>query len=302
MAATCTYKRPVQHHVFYPSTSRVATCFVTCQKIKFNTRNTCHIGISLFESQTSVLKASPSLGISKPGRSKRFPLISAVVGQQESTIAKTKESQRSELKTVLKECLEKTNGNLSESSLEIISSLEKLNPTSQPAENPKNYNGDFILLNSSMNGVLYKGAVIALGRATFNAFGPVKLKIKMEDVFNYIGTETESSYLIEIRFTIAEEGVPPLKGKLLNKAECHKASSDRLDVIFLSSSLMPENPETDLTEWMKVFGDLNPSIDKNGVVLKELPAFKGWLDITYLDDELRITRGNNGTIIVVNRI
>lgn len=211
------------------------------------------------------------VGCHKSGRHIRFTRASAVSNEQEVAETEVSDSKRTQLKSVLMEYLAKTNGNFTDTSKEIIASLEQLNPSPDPADLPEKYKGNFIMLNSTMPGVLFKGATLTLGRATFNAFEPVKLQIRMEDVYNEVGVETESAYNVQVLFTIQEEGVKPMEGQLLTRAKYERVSPERLDVVFLSSAMMPRNPEKDLKDWIDFFGPVNPNIDENGVVAKDLP-------------------------------
>jgi hypothetical protein len=65
--------------------------------------------------------------------------------------------------------------------------------------------------------------------------------------------------------------------------------------------LHPEK-ENDLRRWKEVFQEANPSMDERGFVTVQLPAAKGKLDLLYLDEEMRITKGNLGNVFVTNKL
>lgn len=212
---------------------------------------------------------------------------------------------RENLKEKLYKLLDASDTNLTPESLAIVSELEKLNPVQNSAERPDLYKGPFQLLNSTMQDVLYRGAVVTLGRATFNAYNPLHLNIRMREVYNDVGMDSSDpdSYIVAIPFSIIRDGDSEIEGLLINRATCPVASSNRLDVFFLSSILQPLHSGVDLSEWLRLFKDQNPDMDDRGVCKKTLPpGKKGWLDIIYLDDELRITKGNFGTITIVRRL
>ena len=206
------------------------------------------------------------------------------------------------LKSKLMEILGTTDGNMTDESKAIIESLEQANPVAAPASKPDLYDGHFQLLNSTMQGVLYRGAFITLGRATFNAFQPSSLQIQMHEVYNDVGVREPDAYDLALEFTIAQEGVPPLEGVIVNNARFEQEGSDRLSIVFLRSTLRPRNPERDLDAWLKIFKDSSIGMDEQGTFQKSLPPAKGWLDITYLDKDMRITRGNHGAVVVVKKL
>lgn len=206
-----------------------------------------------------------------------------------------------ELKQKLEESLQRTDTNLNEESLGIVAELESRNPTPQPALREDLWAGPFQMLNSSMNNLLYRGCQVTLGRATFNAFKPNSLLLTMEEVYNDVHVHGSDAYNVLIPFTIAEPGVPQLKGVLFNEARISPSSDTRLNVEFLGSTLMPRDDTVDLGTWLEVFGKVN-DMDERGVCRVVLPPAKGWLDVTYLDDNYRITRGNFGTLVIVKRL
>eukprot|EP00897_Mesotaenium_endlicherianum_P010030 jgi/Mesen1/9055/ME000057S08471 len=214
--------------------------------------------------------------------------------------AESTEHERQELKRQLRALLEGTDGNLGDESLKVIEALVKLNPTPEPASSAL-FDGYYQMLNSSLQGVLYRGALVSLGRTTFNAFAPADLTIRFQEVYNGVGLKSADEYTFVITFQLAQEGLPPLEGLIINGARSSVESSNRRAVEFLSSTLVPRYPERDLDAWLRVFKESNPDMDERGVARKELGA-KGWFDTTYLDADIRISVGNFGTTVVVQRL
>jgi len=252
----------------------------------------------------SCLPSSAACGIVVSRHEQRSPKRLSHVTQCSTSQATGVESDvemRKALKDKLSKLLLETDGNLTDESKAVIRELESLAPYPEPVK-PALWNGNFQLLNSSMQNVLYRGAIVTLGRATFNAFKPVDLKIRMEEVYNDVGIEFEDAYHVIIPFTVAQEDIPPLQGLLVNRARCHPSSQSRMEVEFLSSTLRPANENVDLTQWLQVFQKENSGMGDDGVLQKELPPAKGWLDITYSDEDFRITNGNFGTTVVVQRL
>eukprot|EP00850_Spirogloea_muscicola_P002079 SM000008S22168 [mRNA] locus=s8:185057:187834:- [translate_table: standard] len=229
------------------------------------------------------------------------PSLVAASTQEAAVATPAAAGERAELKEKLASLLEQTNGSLTDESLAVIASLEKLNPNPEPTNLPDLFTGHFQLLNSSMQGVLYRGAIVTLGRATFNAFRPNGLKICMREVYNDVGMARNDQYDVTLPFTIAEQGQPPLDGLIRNRAKYDVASAGRLNVVFESSALEPRHSK-DLKAWLELFKEHNSDMDDQGVYEVKLPPAKGWLDLTYLDDDYRITHGNLGTIVVVQRV
>eukprot|EP00271_Cylindrocystis_brebissonii_P017134 TRINITY_DN431_c0_g2_i2.p1 TRINITY_DN431_c0_g2~~TRINITY_DN431_c0_g2_i2.p1 ORF type:complete len:152 (-),score=22.43 TRINITY_DN431_c0_g2_i2:40-495(-) len=145
---------------------------------------------------------------------------------------------------------------------------------------------------------------ITLGLLTFNTFKPNSLTIQLSKVRNIVGLAHDAEYVVETPFTVLEEGVPQLKGEVVNIAELNVVESerDRAEVLFKSSILRP-SAGTDLEEWKKLFVEANEGMDaETGVLELPLPPAKGWLDYIYQDKDIRITRGNRGTVVVAKRI
>ncbi|GLJ11578.1 hypothetical protein SUGI_0171830 [Cryptomeria japonica] len=223
------------------------------------------------------------------------------------------EEKRSKLKEQLLYTIAASNGILNEHSMALISSLGNINPNPDITIAPHLLTGCFEQISSTLKGTGKPGEAhklventVTLGRATFNAFSPTDTEIQMKQTYNHVGVEADDAYYLLLKFSVncPYEGAdaPPMEGMLINKASFSVSDFNRIDIIFESSSMVPLNPQKDLQSWLKLFRDHNPSMDEKGVVKVALPPAKGFHDYLYLDHELRITKGNRGTINVVKRL
>ncbi len=247
-------------------------------------------------------------------------------------------AQREQAKADLKKALAAHNGDTKhEAVVDAITKLASVNPTPHPAENQALLEGNWLLINAP----IFPGRledeenryVYTLGRLAFNKFEPVNLRVAIERVSQPVfATEKENEYTHDIvgEFKIIEEGFPQLKGIVRNLAVCFPVDRDTVQVKFTGGELMPkdnQDPEQ-IKQWLNIFGnDQKPSqvslldrlkfwlvqtmfgigkvsaIDtetgKKSFAIKKSP--KGLLKLLYLDEELRITKGNRGTVLVCQR-
>jgi PAP_fibrillin len=165
--------------------------------------------------------------------------------------------------------------------LAAIASLEDLNPTPRPVESSELLNGDWRLLYTTSR------ALLNLDRIPFYRLGQIYqcIRVKNNKVYN-----------------IAEvQGLPYLEGIVSVAASFAPLSSNRVQVKF----------ERSILGLSRLINYTSPSdyIEQieNG---KKFTAFdfpitssqqQGWLDITYIDNDLRIGRGNEGSVFVLTR-
>lgn len=222
---------------------------------------------------------------------------------------------------------------------QVVAAIEKLaslNPTSAPTENDSLLEGNWLLINApnfpdrQLDEQRY---VYKLGRLAFNMFEPVELKVAIERVLQPVfptGNENERTHDIVVQFKTIDDNIPELKGIIKNLAVCVPINQDTVQVKFTGGELMPlesQNAEK-MQAWLKIFGnnnqksqlnlqarmmslvmkwmfgikkasEINPQTGKRSFVMKKSP--KGSLKILYLDEELRITKGNRETILVCQR-
>ncbi|OKH16978.1 PAP/fibrillin family protein [[Limnothrix rosea] IAM M-220] len=165
--------------------------------------------------------------------------------------------------------------------LTVIDRLEDQNPTPKPLEAPKLLEGDWRLVYTTSNGIL-----------GINRFPLMQLG----QVYQCIRPEQNKIY------NIAEvEGIPFLEGLVLVEASLEIVSDKRVNVFFHrflvgSQRLMDYRFPKGLIDSL-ISGKKFLPIDF-GINSKEN---NGWLEITYLDEDLRIGRGNEGSVFVLSK-
>ncbi|WP_413161241.1 PAP/fibrillin family protein [Capilliphycus salinus ALCB114379] len=251
----------------------------------------------------------------------------------------TKALDRNTAKNNLRDALNQQGGNpKAEAVVAAISQLTALNPTPQPAQNRSLLEGNWLLINAPdfPGGKRTEDGkyIYSLGRLAFNLFQPADLQVLINRVIQPIFPMNEGeklSYNIEIEFTILDENYPKLQGIVRNQGVCSPQNEQSLQVQFLGGELAPLDPDNSetLKEWLSVFGNqnrkksvnipqkiqsfiaqllfgleppqgINNQTGKVSFTMKKSP--KGSLEVLYLDEELRITRGNRGTVTVCERI
>jgi hypothetical protein len=161
-------------------------------------------------------------------------------------------------------------------------------------------------------------------------FQPTSLKITLNRVLQPvvpIGNDQQRTHDIIVEFTTVDENTPNLQGTVHNFGICEPTNDKTLQVQFTGGSLAPKD-KNEIETWKAVFGDQSKSSKRSlkekltasilrmlfGIVppqemdrktgevsfkMKRSP--KGKLEMLYLDEELRITRGERGTVLVCER-
>ena len=160
-----------------------------------------------------------------------------------------------------------------------------------------------------------------LGRLAFNAYHPVALQCAVTNVFQpIVHNEGDISYDIDISFTAEPDpSGPALRGRIIHHAVAtfsHDFPS-RLLISFVAGTMFPADDNEDLDLWLNTFqgqkrskkcevitdlhvpGSMSDDGRLNYVVKRPLV---GHLDVLFVDDELRITKGNMGSVVVVERL
>ena len=246
--------------------------------------------------------------------------------------------ERNIAKTALIEALKTSGGDTkNEEVVAAIEHLTSLNPQGAPAENEKSLKGNWLLINApnfpDRQNDTQGRYIYTLGRLAFNMFEPVGLKVEIERVLQPVfptGTENEFTHDIVVEFKTIDENMPELKGIVKNLAICSPKSQDKVQVKFTGGELMPRKIEeaSKMKQWLQVFGresqqsqlslreritsilvkwmfgmsktsNIDTQTGKRFFTMKKSP--KGILKLLYLDDELRITRSNRGTVLVCLR-
>ncbi len=165
--------------------------------------------------------------------------------------------------------------------LSAIAQLEDRNPTPRPVEATDLLNGDWRLIYTTSRGILGIDQVPLL---------------KLGQVYQCIRVADASLY------NIAEVyGLPLLEGVVSVAARFVPVSDRRVDVTFersiigLQRLIGYQTPETFIKEIKagKKFRAIDLAITNR--------EQSGWLDITYLDQDLRIGRGNEGSVFVLTK-
>ena len=165
--------------------------------------------------------------------------------------------------------------------LSAVSRLEDRNPTPRPLEATDLLEGNWRLLYTTSNGLLN------LGRF------PV---LQLGQIYQCVRTATTQIY------NIAEiSGLPYLESLVSVSARFEPVSDRRVNVKF----------ERSISGLQRLIGYQSPSNFIQQIESgKKFPAIdfgiesrdqQGWLDITYLDNDLRIGRGNEGSVFVLTK-
>lgn len=163
-----------------------------------------------------------------------------------------------------------------------IASLEERNPTPHPVEAAELLEGDWRLLYTTSSGLL-----------NIDRF-PL---LKLGQIYQSIRVKTSSVY------NIAEiYGLPYLEGLVSVAAQFEPLSERRVQVKFQRSILglqrliSYQSPASFIAqiEQNQKFTAFDFALDSR--------EQQGWLDITYLDSDLRIGRGNEGSVFVLTKV
>ncbi|MDZ8033428.1 PAP/fibrillin family protein [Nostoc sp. DedSLP04] len=162
-----------------------------------------------------------------------------------------------------------------------IANLEDFNPTPRPVEASNLLDGNWRLLYTNSK------ALLNLDRLPL---------CKLGQIYQYIRVETTSVY------NIAEiYGLPYLEGLVSVAAKFEPVSGRRVQVKFERSiiglqRLIEYNSPVTFIQQIEE-GRKFPGID---IPIKS-DKQQGWLDITYIDNDLRIGRGNEGNVFVLTK-
>lgn len=214
-----------------------------------------------------------------------------------------------------------------------IARLALLNPTAAPAQSAALI-GDWRLISAPIfpDGKLRADGTYAytLGRLAFNMFRPRRLLLVIDQVAQPVwpitGTKQQTHDIV-VNFTTLGDTYPATSGIVRNLGVCEPMSDTALQVKFTGGTLEPASG-TDLQQWRQVFDQpetdhhFSPKAWLQGLFLKWLFGLvppqgmnpenghlefqmqrspKGTLEIVYLDEELRITRGQKETVLVCER-
>jgi hypothetical protein len=165
--------------------------------------------------------------------------------------------------------------------LTLAEKLEDHNPNPSPLNNPSLLNGDWKLLYTTSKSIL-----------GLNNFPLVQLG----QIYQCIRVETNKVY------NVAEiVGIPFLEGLVSVVANFEAVSDKRVNVNFQRSIIGLQS----------LLGYISPSdlINKIETGKKFMPFDfnlnqkdqSGWLEVTYIDENLRINRGNQGNLFILSK-
>jgi PAP_fibrillin len=165
--------------------------------------------------------------------------------------------------------------------LAAIANLEDFNPTPRPVEAGNLLDGNWRLLYTTSK------ALLNLDRLPL---------CKLGQIYQCIRVETTSVY------NIAEiYGLPYLEGLVSIAAKFEPVSGRRVQVKFERSiiglqRLIEYNSPVTFIQQIEA-GRKFPAID----ITVNSDKQQGWLDITYIDNDLRIGRGNEGSVFILSK-
>uniref|UniRef100_A0A7S4S9I0 Plastid lipid-associated protein/fibrillin conserved domain-containing protein n=1 Tax=Ditylum brightwellii TaxID=49249 RepID=A0A7S4S9I0_9STRA len=180
-----------------------------------------------------------------------------------------------------------------------------------------------------------------LGRISFNIFQPKDMLCTIEGIQNFIRNMEQTdlskeqqqckgiatyNVLIDLMFHTPNGDFP---GEIMMEGYCYPESDTRVTVIFTGGELRKRKSamqDCDISKlWEQTFANAYKKADMErgyveqlmqyvmkSVLKLEMPTddnpryemkrvMKGYLDILYLDESFRVTRGNRGSVVVVEK-
>jgi hypothetical protein len=166
--------------------------------------------------------------------------------------------------------------------LSAIAQLEDFNPNPRPLEVPQLLEGNWRLLYTSSDELL------GIGRFPLLQLGQIYQCIRVADRKVYNIAEVQSLPLLEGLVSVAAEFEPVSEKRVNVKFNRFIIGSQRFIGYQSPDSLIAD------IERGKKFIAIDFSLQARDQ--------KGWLDITYLDEDLRIARGNVGSVFVLTKV
>ncbi|CAL5219021.1 g779 [Coccomyxa viridis] len=148
-------------------------------------------------------------------------------------------------------------------------------------------------------------ACSTLGTITFQQFAPKDLKVQLSGTDVVTGIDSPDQYQTNAYFKILEGDAKGLLGiqSALGRYELDAEKADRQIVWFESIRIAPadKGPEA-LKQWLAVFKGENPNMGEDGMAQINFPnAAKGFRDFILVDDEVQVTVGNRGSVVVIRK-
>ncbi|MGL6136033.1 MAG: PAP/fibrillin family protein [Planktothrix sp.] len=166
--------------------------------------------------------------------------------------------------------------------LSALTQLEEFNPNPRPLEVPELLEGNWRLLYTSSDELL------GIGRFPLLELGQIYQCIRVGDRKIYNIAEVQSLPFLEGLVSVAAEFEPVSEKRVNVKFNRFIIGSQRFIGYQSPDSLIGD------IERGKKFIAIDFSLQARDQ--------KGWLDITYLDEDLRIGRGNIGSVFVLTKV
>ena len=174
-----------------------------------------------------------------------------------------------------------------------------------------------------------------LGRLSFNTFHPNDVVCTLRGVRNVVRPKPDGTFSYDVICdTIIHLPGGDVEAEISNESYCCKDDdSSRVHVFFTGSKLSPAGvtlkDKAKMALWSSTFNEatlkaaaakksymgwmmdqalkrmlgMNVRLDdSNSFRLEFKKPFRGHIDVLYLDEDIRITRGNRGTLVVMERI
>mmetsp|Transcript_11764 Transcript_11764/g.24678 ORF Transcript_11764/g.24678 Transcript_11764/m.24678 type:complete len:277 (-) Transcript_11764:836-1666(-) len=157
---------------------------------------------------------------------------------------------------------------------ELIEQLEALNPIPAPMESLEKVAGEWRLLYTTVQ--ILGAKRTKLGLRSFVNLGDFVQRIDLE---NKLAVN-------EVAFNVA--GLGAIEGMLTIEATFEVATANRVDIKYQQSTLVPDK--------------LQALFEKNFDLLLAIFNPEGWLELTYVDEEMRIGHDDKGNVFVLEKM
>lgn len=157
---------------------------------------------------------------------------------------------------------------------ELIEQLEALNPVPAPMESLEKVEGEWRLLYTTVQ--ILGAKRTKLGLRSFVNLGDFVQRIDLEGKLA----------VNEVAFNVA--GLGAIEGMLTIEATFDVVTPTRVDIKYRQSTLVPDK--------------LQALFEKNFDLLLAIFNPEGWLELSYLDEDMRIGRDDKGNVFVLERM
>mmetsp|Transcript_12583 Transcript_12583/g.21298 ORF Transcript_12583/g.21298 Transcript_12583/m.21298 type:complete len:279 (-) Transcript_12583:257-1093(-) len=157
---------------------------------------------------------------------------------------------------------------------ELVQELEAFNPLPAPTESLEQVAGDWRLIYTTLQ--ILGNKRTKLGLRTFVNLGDFVQRIDLES----------KQAVNNVAFNVV--GLGSLEGMLSIKASFEVVSPTRVDIKYQESTLVPDKLQT--------------LFNKNVDLLLAIFNPEGWLELTYVDEEMRIGHDDKGNVFVLEKM